>query len=113
MRSAQVKSRALLIGEGGGITREKGKLLARASGGEGRSGVAIRQVSQKKAIGPDGKVSIKTFDPRAAWSKGGIQKPNNPQFHRGAPFLLPKAAFATRNLLSGWIRFLARALSAS
>ena len=39
--------------------------------------------------------------------------PNSPHFHRVIYILLPAAAFATRNLISGWMNPLARALSAS
>ena len=74
-------------------------------------GVAIQQVSQKKAIGSPGMVPIKTFDPRAAWPEGKNNRPNSPHFHRSSQFksyapipeqinkksfLLPKALFATR-----------------
>ena len=86
MRSALVKSRALPIRGGGGITRRKGRLHAQApgrgggggGGGGGWCGVAIRQVSPKQAIGPAGTAPIKTFDPRAAWQGGGIKRPNSP-----------------------------------
>ena len=43
----------------------------------GMCGVAIWQVSQKKAIGSAGAVSIATFDPEAVLPEGGIHRPNS------------------------------------
>ena len=90
MRSAQVKSRAFPIG--GGLTRRPDRLFAQAPVG-GMCGVAIWQVSQKKAIGFAGTVPIKTFGPGAAWTEGegGMQRQNSPHFYRDILFLLQMA----------------------
>ena len=79
----------------------------------GMCGVAILQLSQKKAIGCTGTAPIQPLTHELIGRMGAFKTPNSPHVHTGISFLFQKAAFATRNRLSGWIRSLARALSAS
>ena len=73
-------------------------------------GVAIRQVSQKRAIGSAGTAPIKTLDPRAVWP----EESTIGQAALTAIYIyifFPTAAFTTRYRLFEWI--FAQALSAS